>query len=236
MTTHSTDATERKAARVVGLAYLLALVPAMFAEFYVFGRLIVDDSAAQTALNIVSHERLFRVGTAANLFVFALDIILITALYVVLKTVNKNLVLLAAFWGIVETTVLVVATLSDLEVLRLLSGVDYLRVFEADRLQALARLSISAHNSAYIIGLVFAGLRSAVFCYLWLKSRYVPRVLAALGLFGSLLLAARSFSVIVFPELSQLVPVEYYASPIFIFELTMGFWLLLKGINSRAKG
>jgi hypothetical protein len=234
MTINSPDASQRKAARVVGLAYLLALAPAMFAEFYVFGRLIVDNDAAQTALNIVSHERLFRLGTACNLFVFALDIILITALYVVLKPVNRNLALLAAFWGLIETAVLVVATLSDLNVLRLLSGVDYLRVFEPDRLQALARLSISAHNSAYIIGLVFAGLRSAVFCYLWLKSRYIPRVLAALGLFGSLLLAARCFAVIIFPELSEMIPVEVYGAPIFVFELTAGFWLLLKGIRSPA--
>src|SRR5258707_1008208 len=79
---------------------------------------------------------------ASNLAAFALDIVLITALYVVLKPVNRNLALLAAFWGLIETAILVVALLSDLEALRLLSGAEYLRAFEADRLQALARLAI----------------------------------------------------------------------------------------------
>jgi hypothetical protein len=41
-----------------------------------------------------------------------------------------------------------------------------MKTFETDRLQALARLSISAHGDAYNVGLVFAGFRSTTFCYL----------------------------------------------------------------------
>src|SRR5207237_6512752 len=100
---------------------------------------LVYTNAADTARNIVAHERLFRLGTASNLTAFAIDIILITALYVVLKPINRNLALLAAFWGLIETAIFVVMLLNDFEVLRLLSGADYLRVFEPDRLQALAR-------------------------------------------------------------------------------------------------
>jgi hypothetical protein len=230
MTINSIDESQRKAAKAVGFAYLFALVPAIFAEFYVSSQLIVDN-AAETALNIMAHERLFRLGIASNLTVFAVDIVLITALYVVLKPVNRNLALLAAFWGIVETAVLVVATLSDFDVLRVLSGANYLGVFEADRLQALARLSIGAHSAAYNVGLVFAGLRSAVFCYLWFKSGFIPRALSAWGVFASLLLAACTFAFIIFPEARNVITIGYYGGPIFIFELSMGLWLLLKGLR-----
>jgi hypothetical protein len=202
MTISTIDGSQRKAARVVGLAYLLALPPAVFAE------------TAATAGNIVAHERLFRLGTASNLGAFALDVILITALYVVLKPVNRNLALLAAFWGLIETAILVVATVSDLEALRVLSGADYLRAFEADRLQALARLSIGAHGAAYHVGLVFAGLRSTVFCYLWLRSSFIPKPLAAWGVFSSLLLAACTYAFIIFPELAKIVTVGYYGGPL----------------------
>ncbi len=143
------DESQRKAAKAVGLSYLLALVPALFAEFYVSDRLIVYDNAAETARNIMANERLFRLGTAANLLVFAIDVVLITALYVVLERVNRNLALLATFYRLIETTMLAVALLNDFNVLRLLSGADYLKVFEADRLQALARLSIGMHGSVY---------------------------------------------------------------------------------------
>src|SRR3970282_1864582 len=130
MTNSTIDESQRKAARVVGFAYLFALIPALFAEFYVPAQLIAYNNAAETARNIMAHERLFRLGIASNLTVFAVDVVLITALYVVLKRVNRNLALLAAFWRLIETAILVVITLNDFDVLRVLSGADYLRVFE----------------------------------------------------------------------------------------------------------
>ncbi|MDB4927294.1 MAG: hypothetical protein JWR23_3350 [Mucilaginibacter sp.] len=220
------DESQSKAAKVVGFTYLFALVPAIFAEFYVRAHLVVFNNAAQTALNIVGHERLFRLGIASNLVVFAVDVALITALYVVLKPVNTRLALLAAGWGLIETTILVVVTLDDLDVLRILSGADYLQAFEISRLQALARLSIGAHDATYNVGLIFAGLRSTTFCYLWFRSGFIPRILAGWGMLASFLMGACAFLFIIFPGLSKLVPVGIYGGPIFIFELTMGFWLL----------
>jgi hypothetical protein len=230
MTIGIVDDTQRTAARVVGAAYVCALVPAVFAEFYVRGQLVVSGNTAQTALNIVAHERLFRLGIAGNLAVFAIDIALITALYVVLKPINRSLALVALAWGLIETAILVVVTLSDFNVLRILSGVEYMKTFEADRLQALARLSISAHGDAYNVGLVFAGLRSTTFCYLWFKSRFIPRTLAGWGMLASFLMGACAFAFIIFPELLRVIPIGIYGGPIFLYELTMGVWLVFKGL------
>lgn len=232
MTSTSADGAQRTAARIVGFAYVGALVPAIFAEFYVRGRL-VSDSAAQTALNIAAHERLFRLGIASNLAVFAIDVALITALYVVLSPINRILALLALGWGLIETAILVVVTLTDFDVLRLLSGAEYLNAFEPDRLQALARLSVSAHGTTYNVGLVFAGLRSTAFCYLWFKSRFIPRVLAGFGIVASVLMGACAFLFVIFPELLAVVPVQVYGGPIFVFELTMGLWLVFNGLRPR---
>ena len=222
---------QRKAAKVVGFTYLIALLPAVFAEFFVRDRLINFHDAAQTAMNIVAHERLFRLGIASNLAVFAIDVILITALYVVLKPVNQRLALLAASWGLIETAIFVVTTLTDLDVLRILSGADYLRAFEADRLQALTGLSIRAHGAVYNVGLVFAGLRSTVFCYLWLESGFIPKALAGWGVFASFLMGACAFAFMIYPELATVVSVGIYGGPIFVFELTMGCWLLFRGLQ-----
>jgi hypothetical protein len=236
MTTGAIDESQRKAAMVVGFAYLLALPPAIFAEFYVRAHLIAFDDAAQTAQNIMAHERLFRLGIASNLFVFSLDVVLITALLVLLIPVNRGVALLAAGWGLIETATLVVVTLSDLDVLRILSGPNYLHAFEASRLQALARLSLSAHADVYNVGLVLAGLRSTAFCYLWFKSRLIPRALAAWGVGASFLMGASAYALIIDPEIAKIIPVEAYGGPIFFFELTMGFWLLLKGLPPPGPG
>lgn len=230
MTTSGITSSQRTASRVAGFSYLLALPPALFAELYVSGQLMLVNDAAGTARQIVDNERLFRLGVASNLFVFALDVVLITALYVVLKPVSPPLALLAAFWRVIETTILVVATLADLGTLRVLGGSQYLQAFEPDRLYALAALSIGAHGAAYNVGLVFAGLGTTLFCYLWLRSRLMPRLLAAWGILAGIVLSACAFGFIVAPELRGIVSLVYYGGPIFLFELAAGLWLLVKGL------
>ena len=152
---------------------------------------------------------------------------LITALYVVLRSVAPNLALAAAFWRLLETASLGITALNDFDVLRLLSGAGYLQPFEADRLHTLARLSIGAHGAAYQLGLFFFGFGSTVFCYLWFRSGYIPRALAGFGVFASALVVICAYLFILFPKLADIASPGCYA-PIFFFELTLGFWLLLK--------
>jgi hypothetical protein len=164
---------------------------------------------------------------------YVADVVLIIALYVILRPVNRNLALLAAFWRMLETAVLVVITLNSFAVLQVLSGAGYLRGFEPDRLQALAKLSIGAEDAGFNVGLMFLGLGSAVFSYLWFKSNYIPRVLAILGVVASLICAACTFSFIIFPEFQHIAEPSCFM-PIFIFELAMGVWLLTMGLRKPA--
>jgi hypothetical protein len=229
------DAIQSRWARVVGFSYLFALVPAIFAEFYVSGRLVSGDAIA-TAQNIIAHERLFRLGIASNLLVFAADVLLITALYVVLERVNRRLALLATFFRLIETTILIVATLNDFYVLRLLSGAGYLTTPSPDLLGALARVSIAAHGSAYGVGLLLFGFGSPVFCYLWLRSGYIPKALALWGLVASAWIGVCAFVFVVFPELQNVITIGYYGGPIFLFELTIGLWLVRSGTRYPVPG
>lgn len=231
MTPGTIEPEQQTAARVAGFSFLFLMIPAMFAEFYARGSLIVSGDAAQTAINIAASERLFRLGIVGNLITFAGDIVLILALYVVLRPVSKNLALLATFWRLVETAVLGVIVLNDFTALLLLGGADYLRAFDTQELQALARLFISVQAAGYRIGMVFLGLGSTVFSYLFFKSRYIPRWLAAWGLFASSILALVTLALMIYPQLSAFVVPAYFA-PMFLLEVILGGWLLFKGIRS----
>jgi hypothetical protein len=233
MTIYNIDESQQKAARVAGFTYLLTNVTATTADLFIRSRLIVDGNAAQTAHNILASERLFRISVCCDLLTFMADVALIVALYVILKPVNRSLALLAAFWRLVETSILVVTTLHSMDVLRLLSGAAYLRAFEADRLQAMMMLSIGAHGAGYNAGLIFFGLGSAVFSYLFFKSNYIPRLLAAWGVFSSLLTSACTFAFIIFPNFADRVEPACFM-PILSFELAAGLWLLVKGLRHPA--
>jgi hypothetical protein len=227
----SVDESQRKAARVAGFAYLFTLATVVFANFAIHERLIVAGNAAETARNILAHERLFRISIACDLIYCAGVVVLLTALYVILKPINRGLALLAALWRLVYALMWVLMTLNLFAALRLLSGADYLRVFEAERLQALARLYLGASFDEYYVGLLFYGLASAVCGYLWFKSSYIPRALAAWGVISSVWCAACAFAFIIFPNFTKVINLWWFDTPMGIFEIATGLWLLLKGLR-----
>ena len=158
---------------------------------------------------------------------------LIWALYVLLRPVNRDLALLAVFLRIVETAVTAAATLGSLIAVRLLGGAEYLNVFESGELHALSRLARNAFGFGQDVGFIFLGLGSAVFAYLLLRSRYIPRILAAWGVFASLLLATYNLVIIAFPGLVETLMYVSLA-PMGIYEITLGFWLLIRGAKIPA--
>jgi hypothetical protein len=215
--------------------YLIPMATAIFGESFIRGKLIVRGNATQTAQNIIGSERLFRIGIATDLVTFTGVLVLIWALYVLLRPVDRNLAILAAFSRLVEVAIHYVATLFSLVALVLVGGADYLNTFDASQLHSLAQVAMSAQGAGLNLGFVLLGFGSAVFAWLFLKSGYVPKPLAALGVVASFLLSTSSLAVIVLPELVG--PYRLAAmAPMGIYEVTLGFWLLLRGANVPSHG
>ncbi len=229
MATTDIEASQRTAARVVGICYLVAMATAVLG-FAIRGAMIVPGDGAATAASILASETLFRIGILSDVFTFIVDIVLIAALYVVLQPVNRDFAMLAAFWRLMETALLLVATLNGFAVLRILTGTELDGVVEAEMLHAQARMTLNAYGDGYRVGFAFLGLGSALFSYLWLKSRYVPRSLAWLGVVSSLLLAACNLAAIVWPGVARATGLAYMM-PLGVFEIGMGLWLLFRGLK-----
>jgi hypothetical protein len=231
MTNSISDASQRKAARVAGFTFLFAMAIVVLANYGINFRLIVPDNAAETARNIMARETLFRINIACNLIYLVNVVVLLAALYVILKPVDRNLALVAAFCRLVYALMWGVTALNTLGALRLLGDAAYLPVFEADQLQTLARLQIAASFDAYYVGLPFWGLASTVCSYLWFKSRYIPRALSAFGVISSAWCVICAFAFIVFPNFDKTVNAYWFDMPMVIFEMALGFWLLFKGLR-----
>jgi hypothetical protein len=235
MTSDAIDESQRKAAKVAGFLYLFAMAASIFAQAYVRGRLIVPDDAVKTAGNLIASERLFRLAIALDVVTAASDVALIGALYIILRPVNQNLALVGAFFRLVETAILGMTALNGIVALRLLSGVKYLHAVAPDQLQALARLALNLNGAGLNIGFAFLGLGAAVFAYVLLKSRYVPRALAALGILAYGVMVAYSFAIILAPSVGTALDLIPFA-PAFVFEVGCGLWFLVKGIRVPAAG
>jgi uncharacterized protein DUF4386 len=231
MTISTIGESQRTAARIAGLAFPISFGTVVAVNFGIFARLIVPGNPAETARHILAHETLFRIGVAGDVVYCVGVVVLLTALYVILKPVDQNLALLAAFGRLVHGFTYLLVTINLFTALRLLSGPDYSRAFGPDQLPVLARLYLSGFDQ-YYVGLLFWALGATVGSYLWFKSNYIPKAMAAIGVISSAWCAACTFVLLIFPGFRSVVNWWWYDSPMGIFELALSFWLLFKGIRT----
>jgi hypothetical protein len=224
------DNSQRIAAKIAGVSGLLAVVIVVFGNYVLLGPLIVPGNAAETARNIMAHQTQVRVALTCFLTHSICVIVLLTALYVILRPVNQILALIGALFRLVFALLWLLTTLNLLGSLRLLGNANYLQAFEPDRLQVLARLHVAANFDDYYVGLPFFGLAATICSYLWLKSGYIPKGLAAFGVIASAWCVICAFVFLVFPDFNKIVNDYWFDSPMAIFELILSFWLLFKGI------
>ena len=78
-------ASPRLKARIAGALWLIIIVAASFAEFFVRSKIVVGGDAAATATNILAHEPLYRSGAAAVLIYLLCDIAVALIIYDLLK-------------------------------------------------------------------------------------------------------------------------------------------------------
>src|ERR1700724_4789574 len=174
ISTKRLEPAQRSAARVAGFSGLFAMAVVVFANYGLLNPLIVPGNAAETARNIVAYEAQFRVTAVCFLIYSASVVVLLAAFYVILNPVNQGLALVGALFRLVFALLWLLTALNMLGALRLLGSASYLQVFEADRLQVLARLHLAANFDGYYVGLPFFGLAATVCSYLWLHFPHFP--------------------------------------------------------------
>jgi hypothetical protein len=230
MTTQTAETSPRVYARVAGVAYLVIAIVAVLYATLVETQLIVSGNDAATANNIMADESLFRFGIVLVLIIYVSVVVASWALYVMLKTVHKNLALLALLLRSAEAILGAATGLTSFAVLFVLEGNGPSNAFETEQLQALAGRFLDVRTAGLDIVLVFIGLGATIFCVLLFKSKYIPRVLAAWGIFTYLSMLFLALVSILFPSHPMMLEVVLYSVGE-LFELVLGFWLVFKGID-----
>lgn len=230
-TDHVVHTSQRNFAKLAGLGYLIIIACGIFAEFIVRMSLIEPGNADATASNILKSEGFFRLGIVGDLIMLSFDATVGLALYVLLRPINQSLALLATFFRLVHTAVYGVTLLTLFLVLQLLSGADYLTVFDQGQLNALVLLFADAHSYGYILSLVFFAVHVGILGYVGLKYGYFPRVLSMLLVFASAGYLVDSLANVLlsnYADYETVLGVVVFG-PAVIGELSLALWLLLKG-------
>jgi len=157
----------------------------------------------------------------------------LTALYVILRQVNRGIALFAAFSRLIYVFFWFVFVLDLFYALRLLGGAGSLRTFGADSLAALAGSQIDSSRDAYYIGMVFNALGWVLFASVSFQSRYIPRALALWGILASLYEAFCGIAYLFYPNFGKVLSPNsnWYEYPLMAFEFVLSLWLLFRGLR-----
>lgn len=222
-------------ARVAGWIYLIAMALSLFTQAYVPGKIDVPHNVSATAHNLSAFAGLYRMGIVVDILIFVSDVVIGWAFYELLKGVDKELALLGAFLRVADAAILTTATLCGAVALRLVSGAEYLEGMDLKELAGLARLAMSIRGIGLYAGFVFLGTGSTVFAFLLWKSRLVPRLLPAWGMFASPLLALGSLGTLLSPWFAANLSMAAML-PMFFYEVPLGLWFAVKGVQIQGRG
>lgn len=217
-------------ARLAGALYLIVIVLGLLGEAAIRSRLVVWGDAAATAQRILESEFLWRLGVAGQLLLLVCATALTFLWYLLLRPVNKNLALLAMFFGVLSLAMESVGALQLHAALTPQTSAA-LGVLDAPQRHAMAYQAIVAHAQAFGIALIFFGVQCLIVGRLVRKSGYFPAWIGTLLQVAGLCYLANSFSQVLFPAL-PLFPM--ILMPSFIGESACCLWLLFKGVKPAA--
>ncbi|WP_433038039.1 DUF4386 domain-containing protein [Actinomycetospora sp. CA-053990] len=153
-------------------------------------------------------------------------------LFPVLRRQNEATALGFVASRTLEAATIVVGVVTLLAVVTLRQDLAGATGAEATSLVVTAEALVAVHTWTFLLGPGFmAGVNALLLGSLLLRSRLVPRVIPALGLVGAPLLLASSTATL-FGAYSQLSVWSAIATiPIFLWELSLGLWLVIKGFT-----
>lgn len=214
-------------ARIAGVLFLLSMIGGGFGEFYVPTRIIVAGDPAATVRNIVAFDSLFRWGFAGYLLEAVCDISLAWIMYVLLRPVQKDIALLAAFFGLVSTAVFAVAELFFYGSTFILGSADYLKTFSPAQVNSLGLLSIKFYSYGGVIFMAFYGIATAIRGYLVYRSTYLPKSLGVLLMLAGLGFIAKNFAAVLAPRF----PSDLFLVVMPFAGVALTLWFLVKGVD-----
>jgi len=220
------DAT-RRTALVAGIFYLItfaASIPAVFLLAPVLGNAgYIIGSGADTRvlwgcfLDVVN--ALACIGTAV-------------ALFPVVKRQNQAVALGFVTSRMLEAAIILIGVVSLLAVVTLRQDLAGTPGTDTASLVTTGRALVAVRDWTFLLGPgLVPGINALLLGWLLYRSGLVPRVIPVLGLIGAPLLIASAITTLFRGNHPLTVLAAIATAPIFVWELSLGLWLVVKGFK-----
>ena len=227
----SAERTQRTYARVAGFLLIWLIITGL-AGALTISHIVESGTFAEAAKRVIASEHLYRVALCSELVETLSAVLLTFALYVTLKPVDALLAQIAMYWRLGEAFIGGVGMIFGFVRLGLYRSPQSIGASGTDPSQTLLDLTGNAGFASYNISAIFFSIGSILFFYLFFKSRYIPGILSAFGVFASVVVTIMCFGSLIFPE--RAAALQYGWAPMAIAEVTTGFWLMLFAVKTQA--
>jgi len=218
--------------RLLGVMFIIVAVASLLSGLLLgslnYTPMGPPDNISEIMTNISDNPTTMQMSIVGELITAIGIVLLALLLYTTLKKQNKIIALWAFGLWIGEAIMLAVREISAFALLY--TSQEYVKAGAPDSsyFQTLGGLFYESTQFGYSVLMVFYCLGGILFYYLFLKSKYVPKVLPLWGI----LVASLGFIGTLFVLLDYNVPM-YVFLPILPFELAIGVWLMVKGFRPQ---
>jgi hypothetical protein len=209
--------------RLLGAAFLAVL----FLTFSELWSLSITSSVSDSLTSISGSLMQLRISILLGLILSACIVVLAVLLYSVLHKQNKIIAQVALGWWILEAITVAIRQISVYALIPLAQDYAISGALGFSHFQTLATVLYDVGRWGYDIHLWFFALGGILWYILFYKTRYIPRFLSIWGIVAvSLVLIASILGGFEIRPLPLVLPNG-------LFELSIGLWLLIKGIKSN---
>lgn len=217
--------TRNSNARIAGVAYLLYIGVA-FPSMVMFGKVTAGADVPARLASVARHVSDLRVMLILDLISVFCALVLAVTLYGITRDEDNEL----AMFGLVCRTGegIVGGALIGTNGLLWLATASGAGAPDAATATTIGTLLLKIGGwQTSSAGILFA-VGSTVFCYLLLRGRIIPPILAWIGVIGSAIVAVGQPLEAV--SILRGSPAQLMWIPIAVFEITVAFWFIIKGV------
>ncbi len=223
----------KQTARLAGALYLVMGLAGAFSIMYIPRFFMIRGDPATTASNIASSPLLYRFGVVCDLVNQVGFIFLALVLYDLLRDVNRRHARLMVALVLVQVAMTFAIMITQIAPLVLLSGADYLSVFEKQQLDALALGILTLRGQATIALGAYMGLWLLPFGALVYESGFIPRILGIFLLVAGCAYVVSTLTFFLLPNFFRVVSLLMTVSAA-VGEGSIVCWFLIKGVRTGA--
>jgi hypothetical protein len=220
--------TDRKAAIVVGVLFIVAAVVSVVA-LGLYGPILNDPDFV---IKGSGNDNQVLLGALLELIVACAVAGTSITLFPFLKRHNESIALGYVCFRLTEAILIVIGVISLVALVTLRQEYAGATAANLSSLQTSAKLLVAVHNWTFLLGPDFMlGINTTMCSYLLFRTKLVPRPISSLGMIGAaLIFTAAIFEMFgVFPQISTWGAI--LAIPVACYEMSLAVWSIAKGFN-----